>query len=121
MSRAAFTVVAGAGLACRPPTAAFYLYPDFERLQAPLAERGIATGVELSEHLLEEFGVAVLPAEAFGDSGLRARLATSLLYGESDEERWDALSAGTEAADLPRVRSPLEQLAEALKLLAAVP
>jgi len=121
VSRAAFTVVAGAGLACRPPTAAFYLYPDFERLQAPLAECGIATGVELSEHLLEEFGVAVLPAEAFGDSGLRARLATSLLYGESDEERWDALSAGTEAADLPRVRSALEQLAEALKLLATVP
>ena len=121
VTRAAFTVVTGAGLACRPPAAAFYLYPDFERLQAPLAERGITTGLELSEHLLEEFGVAVLPAEAFGDSGLRARLATSLLYGESDEERWDALSAGTEAADLPRVRSALEQLAEALKLLATVP
>jgi len=118
VSRAAFTVVTGAGLACRPPAAAFYLYPDFEQLQAPLAERGITTGLELSEHLLEEFGVAVLPGEAFGDSGLRARLATSLLYGESDEDRWDALSAGTEAADLPRVRSALEQLAEALEAVA---
>ena len=29
VSRAAFEVVAAAGLTCRPPTAAFYLYPDF--------------------------------------------------------------------------------------------
>jgi aspartate aminotransferase len=118
VSEAAYTVVADAGLACRPPTAAFYLYPDFAPLRTSLAERGITTSVELSERLLEEFGVAVLPGAAFGDSGLRARCATSLLYGDRDEERWEALSAGRAAAELPRVSSALLQLAEALEALA---
>jgi len=119
VSEAAYAVVTDAGLACRPPSAAFYLYPDFESLQAPLAERGITTSTGLSEHLLEDFAVAVLPGAAFGDGGLRARVATSLLYGARDEERWEALSAGSTAADLPRVRSSLLQLAEALETLAA--
>jgi aspartate aminotransferase len=118
VSEAAYAVVADAGLACRPPSAAFYVYPDFESLQGPLAERGITTSTKLSEHLLEDFAVAVLPGAAFGDSGLRARLATSLLYGDRDEERWEALSAGPTAAELPRVRSSLLTLAEALRALA---
>jgi aspartate aminotransferase len=118
VSEAAYAVVTDAGLACRKPSAAFYLYPDFEPLQAPLAEREITTSAGLSEHLLEDFAVAVLPGAAFGDGGLRARMATSLLYGDRDEERWEALSAGAAAADLPRVRSSLRQLAEALETLA---
>jgi hypothetical protein len=44
-------------------------------------------------------------------------MATSLLYGETENERWEALSAGTEAADLPRVRSSLQTLGEALTAL----
>jgi aspartate aminotransferase len=119
VSEAAYAVVADAGLACRKPSAAFYLYPDFEPLRAPLAQRGITTSSELADHLLEHFGVAVLPAAAFGDDGLSARLATSLLYGDSEEERWEALSAGSEAADLPRVKSALAQLREALETVAS--
>jgi aspartate aminotransferase len=118
VSRAAYTVVADAGLACRPPTAAFYLYPDFAPLRERLAERGIATSSELAEHLLDRFGVAVLPGKAFGEEkGLRLRLATSLLYGVSDEERWEALSAGTASAALRRVQSALATLGEALATL----
>jgi aspartate aminotransferase len=119
VSRAAFEVVAGAGLACRPPTAAFYLYPDFEPVRAGLAARGIATSVELAERLLDRFGIAVLPGAAFGDGddALRVRIATSLLYGETDFERWEALSAGSDAPELPRVRSALKTLGEALASL----
>jgi aspartate aminotransferase len=117
---AAFDVVAGAGLACRPPTAAFYLYPDFAPLSEALAERGITTSVGLAEHLLDEFAIAVLPGSAFGDEqALTVRLATSLLYGESDQERWESLAAGSEAAGLPRARSALEALGEALATIAA--
>ena len=118
VSRAAFEVVAAAGLNCRPPTAAFYLYPDFMRVGESLAERGITTSVGLAEHLLDSFGVAVLPGAAFGDdAGLTVRMATSLLYGDTEDERWEALSAGTQAADLPRVRSALQSLGDALTAL----
>jgi aspartate aminotransferase len=119
VSEAAYAVVTEAGLACRKPSAAFYLYPDFEPLREPLAERGVTTSSALSEHLLEDFGIAVLPGEAFGDSGLRVRMATSLLYGDRDEERWEALTAGPVAADLPRVRSALLQLRAALENVAS--
>jgi aspartate/methionine/tyrosine aminotransferase len=113
-----FEVVAGAGLACRPPTAAFYLYPDFDPVRGRLGELGISTSAELADHLLEQLAVAVLPGTAFGDeTALRARLATSLLYGETEHERWEALSAGPDAAGLPRVRSALETVGQALTTL----
>jgi aspartate aminotransferase len=118
VSRAVFEVVAGAGLACRRPTAAFYLYPDFAPVRERVAELGISTSVGLADHLLEQLAVAVLPGAAFGDeTALRARLATSLLYGETEDERWEALSAGPDAARLPRVRSALQTLSEALATL----
>jgi aspartate aminotransferase len=118
VSQAAFRVVAGAGLDCRPPTAAFYVYPDFAPLRERLGERGITTSVRLAEHLLDECAVAVLPGSAFGDEkALRVRLATSLLYGETDPERWESLAAGSGAADLPRVRSALQTLGDALATL----
>lgn len=118
VSRAVFEVVASAGIACRPPTAGFYLYPDFAPLRGPLAERGITTSVDLAEQLLEEFAIAVLPGSAFGDDALRVRLATSLLYGDTDQERWESLAAGSEAAELPRVRSALRALDAALATIA---
>ncbi len=122
VSRAAFDVVAGAGLACRPPRAGFYLYPDFAPLSEPLAERGVRTSVELAEQLLDEFAIAVLPGSAFGDdAGLRVRLATSLLYGDTEQQRWESLSAGSGAAELPRVRSALRTLGEALGTIAGGP
>ena len=118
VSRAAFEVVEGAGLACRPPTAAFYVYPDFAPLRESLAERGIASSAELALHLLEKFAVAVLPGSAFGDeTALAVRMATSLLYGDSEPERWESLAAGSDAAGLPRIRSALQTLGDALEAL----
>jgi aspartate aminotransferase len=119
VGQAVFAVVADAGLACRPPTAAFYLYPDFGPIREPLAEHGITNSVGLAEHLLERFAIAVLPGTAFGDdAGLRTRMASSLLYGETENERWQALAAGEEAAALPRVRLALQAVSEALATLA---
>jgi aspartate aminotransferase len=119
VGRAAFDVVAAAGLDCRPPTAAFYLYPDFSPMREQLSEHGITNSVGLAEHLLERFAIAVLPGTAFGDdAGLRTRMASSLLYGETEDERWEALAAGEEAAALPRVRLALQAVSEALLTLA---
>jgi aspartate aminotransferase len=80
------------GVLCRPPGAAFYLYPDFE----PLRERlGAENGAELAELLLERHGIAVLPGEVFGDdpAALRLRLATSLLHGATGVTVADAVEA----------------------------
>ena len=88
VSRAAYEVVVAAGASCRPPSGAFYLYPDF-------TGRPFASGAELADHLLEERNVAVLAGEAFGDdpAALRFRMATSLLYGDSDEQKREALAS----------------------------
>jgi aspartate aminotransferase len=84
-----------AGVACRRPMAAFYLYPDLGEHRSALAAHGIRTGEQLATALLERFGIAVLPGGAFGDDkeALRFRAATSLLYGATVEERLRALEA----------------------------
>ncbi len=112
VATAAHREVAAAGIACRPPTGAFYLYPDFAARRAALAERGVRTGADLAEHLLERHGVGVLAGEAFGDdpSGLRVRMATSLMYGAGDDEREQALASDDPAA-LPWIRAKLDRCA----------
>src|SRR6185503_1844829 len=97
----------------------FYLYPDFEARRAALAERGVRTGADLAEHLLERHDVGVLAGEAFGDdpAGLRVRMATSLMYGTDDDERERALASDDPAA-LPWIRAKLERLRAALDALA---
>ena len=95
VARAAHAIYLEAGALCRAPGAAFYLYPDFEPVRARLAARGIDTGEALAEHLLDEHGVGVLAGRHFGDEprALRFRAATSLLYGDTPERRWQALAA----------------------------
>lgn len=44
----------------------FYLFPNFKNHSSKLAQKGIATGQQLCEALLEETGVALLPGIAFG-------------------------------------------------------
>src|SRR4051794_5400934 len=61
VATAAYERVAAAGLDCRPPTGAFYLYPDFERKRDAL---GVTSGEQLAEHLLERHGVGVLAGAA---------------------------------------------------------
>jgi aspartate aminotransferase len=84
-----------AGLSVPAPQAAFYLYPDFAPWREPLIRRGIRTGADLSRHLVDRYGAGSLPASAFGEpaDALRLRLATGLLYGDTDEQRELALTA----------------------------
>lgn len=66
-----------AGASVCEPTGAFYLFPDFSPLRERLSRRGIETGSDLCERLLEETGVASLPGAEFGrpDQELTLRLA----------------------------------------------
>jgi aspartate aminotransferase len=82
-----------AGATCRRPAGAFYLYPDLAPAREALAQVGVTNGAALAATLLDRYGVGVLAGEAFGDdpAALRVRVATSLLYGRTDDERWTAL------------------------------
>ncbi|MFC4588108.1 pyridoxal phosphate-dependent aminotransferase [Sphaerisporangium corydalis] len=100
-------VRAGAGVAY--PQGGFYLYPDL----APL--RRFATSAGLASALLDAHGVAVLPGTVFGDApgDLRVRVATSLLYGEDEEQRLATLDSDR-PLELPWVAASLGHLEEAL-------
>jgi aspartate aminotransferase len=119
VATAAHARVTAAGIDCRPPSGAFYLYPDFEPKREALATRGVTTGAQLAEHLLERHGVGVLAGAAFGDApgGLRVRMATSLLYGRTDDERGQALRSD-DPARLPWIAAALDRLGAALEALA---
>jgi aspartate aminotransferase len=108
---------AAAGARVRRPQAAFYAYPDFEPLRGHLRDaHGVTTGAELTTLLLERYGMGVLPASAFGEpaEALRMRVATSLLYGENDEQRLAAL-ADPDPAALPWISSGLDRISEILE------
>ena len=50
---------------CPKPEGAFYLFPDFENYKDKLKSRGINSSTELTESLLNEVGVALLPGSDF--------------------------------------------------------
>ena len=105
-----------AGLPVPSPQAAFYVYPDFGPWRDWLRARyQISTGAGLTRHLLERYGAGVLPASAFGepDSALRVRVATSLLYGDTDEQREESL-ASSEPVTLPWVVDALDRISDIL-------
>jgi aspartate aminotransferase len=116
VTTAAHERVLEAGALCRPPAGAFYLYPDLEPLRPALAACGVSTGDQLAEWLLERRDVAVLQGVAFGDdpAALRFRMATSLLYGGTNEQRRQALAADDPVA-LPWIADALERLGDALR------
>jgi aspartate/methionine/tyrosine aminotransferase len=103
---------ARAGARVSPPQGGFYCYPDLEDLREPL---GIGTSAELARILLERYGVGVLPGSAFGEppESLKIRVATSLLYGETDEQRLQALSSG-DPLRLPWIAGALDRISEVL-------
>jgi aspartate aminotransferase len=112
-------ILTAAGVPHAPPQAAFYVYPSFERHRSQLARRwSISTGADLAGVLLEDLGVATLPASCFGqsDSDLCLRLASSLLYGRDDDQRLQALQSDDPAA-LPWVAEQLGALTAALDAL----
>ncbi|HEY3610056.1 MAG TPA: pyridoxal phosphate-dependent aminotransferase [Pseudonocardiaceae bacterium] len=106
-----------AGISCRPPEGAFYLYPDFAAHRDSL---GLATGAQLADLLLDRYGIGVLAGVEFGDDprALRCRLATSLVYGRTDEQRIASLTAAQPLA-LPWIAADMAHLATALADLTA--
>jgi len=68
------------GISCIKPPGAFYVFPRVSRLYGTVYRgRKIANSVDLSEFLLEEAGVAVVPGSAFGnDRHIRLSYATSM-------------------------------------------
>ena len=61
-----------------PPQGGFYLFPDFSLYKERLNDRGIKTSNDLCLHLLNNTGVALLPASAFGFE--EQYMATRLAY-----------------------------------------
>ncbi|HEY6274997.1 MAG TPA: pyridoxal phosphate-dependent aminotransferase [Streptosporangiaceae bacterium] len=111
--------LAAAGLAVPEPQAAFYLYPDFAPWADHLARRGVTTGAGLASHLLAGYAMAVLPASAFGEEAgaLRTRIATALLYGDTEDQREQALACA-DPVSLPWIAASLGRLDEILADLA---
>ncbi len=70
------------GLSCLMAGGAFYAFPDARVAIAALHQKGIikeANDIALSEYLLVEAGVAVVPGSAFGSEGyIRLSFATSM-------------------------------------------
>ena len=111
---------AAAGVIVPEPQAAFYLYPDFDPWREHLArQHGVTTGPGLAALLLERYGVGVLPASAFGEDEavLRVRVATGLLYGDTDGQREQALAAA-DPVSLPWIAASLRRLEDVLAELA---
>ncbi|WP_283139430.1 pyridoxal phosphate-dependent aminotransferase [Rhizohabitans arisaemae] len=110
---------AKAGVSVTMPEAGFYSYPDFEPWRELLSRTyGIGTGAGLRRFLMEVFGVGVLAGSDFGDhaEALRLRIATSMLYGESERDRLDALAA-PDPLDLPWIKASLDRLDQVLEMI----
>ena len=65
-------------LNCPKPEGGFYLFPDFDYFREPLLARGVGTSRQLTETLLTEAGVAMLPGSDFylPDTHLGVRVAS---------------------------------------------
>ncbi|MGP4845120.1 pyridoxal phosphate-dependent aminotransferase [Marinobacter sp. 1Y8] len=95
------------------PEGAFYLFPDFSDYQKPLGKRDIKTSPALCQALLEDTGIAILPASDFGfaPDKLSARLAFV------DFDGGDALAtASGDYADKPLDDDFVEAVCPRLKL-----
>jgi aspartate aminotransferase len=120
IGRAVARICAAAGLLVPPPQAAFYVYPDFEPWREHLrARHGVTTGAALARLLLERYGAGTLPASAFGEhpAALRLRLATGLLYGDTQHQQAAALTA-PDPLTLPWIAAALARLHQILTDLA---
>lgn len=84
------------GVSCRPPSGAFYAFPEV----SGLFNDRVAGSIALAEHLLEEAGVAVVPGAAFGDDD---HLRISFACSRESLERGVERVAEAVAALTPRV------------------
>jgi aspartate aminotransferase len=115
VANAVYRICADVGLLCRRPQASFYVYPDFDPWRGWLRSKGIHTGTDLSRHLISKYGMGAIPASAFGESddALRLRLATAMIYGDTDAQREAALIA-PDPLKLPPIAAALARLSEIL-------
>ena len=115
VARGVAAICADAGLRGPAPQASFYVYPDFEPWRGWLRSRGLGTGPALAKHLVSRYGLGVLPGSAFGerDDALRLRMATAMIYGDTDAQREATLTAPDPLA-APSVAAALDRLAEIL-------
>lgn len=97
------------------PQGGFYLYPDLSHLR-------LGGSADITRILLDEHGIGVLPGCAFGDdpAAARVRVAVSLLYGATTDERLTALNS-TDPLQLPWIAAALDHLSMGLKELSLVP
>ncbi|MCM2579592.1 pyridoxal phosphate-dependent aminotransferase [Streptomyces meridianus] len=118
VAREVHRIVVSAGARCRPPTGAFYVYPDLEPLRETLRAVGVTDAPSLTEHLLDAYGIVVLAGHHLGDEpgALRFKAATSMLYGETTEEQWLALAA-EDPVNLPHVRKVLDVVEDGFRKL----
>jgi len=85
----------------------FYLFPTFTVYQDQLIKKGIDSSTKLAERLLEEIGVATLPAAAFGmNDGL---LALRLAYVDFDESTINKSSFSVEK-DCPKIVEGIQKI-----------
>lgn len=82
------------GVRCFNPGGAFYVFPDISTYLGSTAANGtvIETSTDLVMYLLEHFGIAAVPGDAFGEpSGIRLSYANSM---EELAEAVNRLKAG---------------------------
>lgn len=121
VANAVAEVFTGVGCAVMPPQGGFYVWPDFSPLREDLAVRwGVATSADLTRVLLDEFGIAVIPGDAFGDDpeALTVRVAVTGIYGSSDSERLAALLSDA-PLEMPWLAEALEGLRRKLEAMFA--
>ncbi|GGP02929.1 pyridoxal phosphate-dependent aminotransferase [Nonomuraea glycinis] len=96
------------------PQGGFYLYPDLSHLR-------LGGAAEITRILLDEHGIGVLPGHAFGDdpAAARVRVAVSLLYGTTADDRTAALNSA-DPLQLPWIAAALDHLSMGLKELSLV-
>jgi len=112
VARAVAARMRAAGVAVPLPRAAFYLYPDFGPWRELLLDRyRVSTAEGLAGLLLDRYGAGMLPASAFGEApeALRLRVATGLLYGDTDEQRQTTLDSA-DPLGLPWISSALARI-----------
>jgi aspartate aminotransferase len=120
VAAAVAAVCTAAGLIVPPPQAGFYVYPDFEPWRDHLRDRHqVTTAAALARLLLHRYGAVTLPGSAFGEppAALRLRLATAMLYGDSEEQQEAALAA-PDPTRLPWIAAALTRLSQILTDLA---
>ncbi|WP_249714865.1 pyridoxal phosphate-dependent aminotransferase [Rhizomonospora bruguierae] len=120
VARAVHRIMVGAGASCRPPTGAFYVYPDFEPVRDALATRGATDSASLARFLFDAFGIVVLAGHHLGDDpgALRFKAATSMLYGDTVQEQSMALESGDPTA-LPHISRLLERIEDGFAKLSS--